>query len=646
MLEKINNPADLKKLHREDLPVLAQDIRDAIVQVVSENGGHLASNLGIVELAIALHYLFDAPRDKIIWDTGNQAYAHKLLTGRRGVFHTLRRFEGISGFARKEESRYDHFTWGHAGTSISAALGMAEARDHAGEKSKVIAVIGDGSLTAGLAYEGLNNAGALKKDLIVILNDNEMSISKNVGALSAYLSRLMTSWFYTTVREETRHLLSTIPGVGAPLLKAAQHLEESAKGLIGPATLFEELGFMYVGPIDGNRFEHLLPTLENVRRLKGPIVVHVITKKGKGYHLAEKDPITLHSPPPFKVETGEARKKSPVPTYTDVFVNTLIRLAREDRRIVAITAAMAEGTGLVTFGKEFPDRCYDVGIAEQHAVSFAAGLAAQGMKPVVAIYSTFLQRAFDQIVHDVALQQFPVVFAIDRAGIVGEDGHTHHGIFDLSFLRFIPHMVVMSPKDENELQHMIKTAVDYPGPVAVRWPRGRGLGVPLDARPAAIPLGAGEILQEGRDVALLALGGTVAPSLDAAERLQERGISVMVVNARFVKPLDRELIRDIAATVRNIVTVEEHVLAGGFGSAVLECLEEEGISKTHVKRVGLQDVFIEHGQADLLRGRSHVDALSIEQAALTLLKKSRWGRRLWRRSLQASGFFSRLTRQV
>ena len=603
ILDTINSPSDLKKLPRTDLPLLAQEIREEIIRVTSINGGHLATNLGIVELTLALHAVFDAPRDKIVWDTGNQVYAHKLITGRRGQFHTLRQFGGLSGFTRREESPYDTFNAGHAGTSISAALGMVEARDHLGQDHKVIAVIGDGAMTAGMVYEGLNQAGASKKDFVVILNDNEMSISRNVGAISAYLSRIITGQLYTKVKEEAKHLLKTIPRIGPPMIKAAHKVEESAKGFIGPGLLFEELGFQYIGPIDGNRFEHLFPTLENISRLNGPILVHVITKKGKGYEPAEQNPVTLHAASPFQVETGRARKTPLFPTYTGVFASTLTRLAKRDRQIMAITAAMPEGTGLSQFAKEFPDRCYDVGIAEPHAVTFAAGLAAAGLRPVVAIYSTFIQRAYDQILHDVCIQNLPVVLCLDRAGLVGEDGHTHHGIFDIGFLRILPNLVIMAPKDENELQHMVYTASKHNGPLAIRYPRGEGLGVGMDARLLRLPIGKAELLKDGSDVAILALGHGVYPSLEVARELEKEGIAAAVVNVRFVKPLDRELILQLARRTRRLVTVEEHVLQGGFGSAVLETLEEEGLAGVEVKRIGLPDQFIEHGAVRSLRER-------------------------------------------
>lgn len=600
LLDTINSPTDLKKVPRSELARLAREVREEIIKVVSNNGGHLATNLGIVELTIALHSVFDTPKDRIVWDTGNQAYTHKLLTGRREQFKTLRQLEGISGFVHREESPYDTFNAGHASTSISAALGMVESRDLQGENYKVIAVIGDGAMTAGLSYEALNQAGGMNRDLIVILNDNEMSISKNVGAISAYLSRIITGPIYTKVKEETKHLLKTIPRIGNPMIKAVHRVEESAKGLFVPGLLFEELGFMYVGPINGHHFDHLFPTLENIKRLKGPILVHVITKKGMGYEPAEKNPVSLHAAAPFDVSTGSVKKRPSAPTYTKVFASTLIRLAKRDRKIVGITAAMPEGTGLGLFAEALPARFYDVGIAEQHAVTFAAGLAVSGSRPVVAIYSTFLQRAFDQIVHDVCMQNLPVVLCIDRAGIVGEDGPTHHGVFDFAYLRILPNMVVMSPKDENELQHMLYTALKHPGPVALRYPRGAGLGVPLDARLLRLPIGRAELLREGQDVVIIAIGSGVHLSLLAADRLSAEGISASVVNARFVKPLDRSMILRLARKHKYIVTVEEHVLNGGFGSAVMELLEEEKVFGVEVKRIGIPDRFVEQGPARVL----------------------------------------------
>ncbi len=621
LLTQMCSPADLRRLPAEQLPVLAAEIRERIIDVVSATGGHLSSNLGVVELTLALHYLFQTPHDKIIWDTGNQTYAHKLLTGRQDRFDTLRQWGGLSGFAKREESPYDAFNAGHAGTGVSAATGFLAARELSADDHRVICVVGDGAMTAGLTYEGLNHAGALQKDLLLILNDNEMSISKNVGAISSYLSRLLTGPLYTTLREEAKVILKAIPGIGESMLRAAKVAEESAKGLISPALLFEELGFLYVGPIDGNRFDHLLPTLENIKKLKGPVFLHVITEKGRGYEPAKRDPVFFHSAPSFIRETGRPRQTSTIPSYTNIFTRTLIRLAQENPKVVGITAAMPGGTGLSGVAEKFPDRVYDVGIAEQHAVTFAAGLAAEGYKPVVAMYATFLQRAFDQILHDVCIQNLPVTFCIDRAGVVAEDGATHHGIFDLAFLRHIPNMVLMAPKDENELQHMLKTAIDHPGPIAVRYPRGSGLGVPLDPEPRALKIGEGEILLHGNDVAIIALGSRVAPALEAAERLAQEGISASVVNARFVKPLDRDLLCSIASRCKWIVTVEEHVLQGGFGSAVLELLADEGLlGGVKVRRVGVADEFPDQGPQAFLRQQCGVDTEGIVRAVQSLLE--------------------------
>jgi 1-deoxy-D-xylulose-5-phosphate synthase len=622
ILDQIETPSDIKKLTPEELEKLAGEIRDLIVETVSKCGGHLASNLGVVELTIALHHVFDLPKDKLIWDVGHQSYTHKLLTGRRNAFQSLRQYEGISGFPKREESCCDFFDSGHSGTSISSALGMAEALRLKGEEGKVIAVIGDGSMTSGLAFEGMNQTGHLDRDLIVILNDNEMSISRNVGALSSYLNRLMTGQFVNRFREEMKTFLETVPGIGKSVLRFAKQAEESLKGLLMPGLLFEELGLKYIGPIDGHRLNHLIETFQNIKKLKGPILIHVITKKGKGYKPAEENPARFHGLTPFDLNAGRPREnpvKAP-PTFSEVFGKTLCHLAREDKRLVAITAAMQSGTGLEQFSKEFPNRFYDIGIAEQHAVTFAAGLALEGMKPVVAIYSTFLQRAYDQIQQDVCLQNLPVVFALDRGGIVGEDGPTHHGLFDLSYLRHIPNLVVMAPKDEEEFRHMMKTAVEHQGPVALRYPRGRGLGVPLNSTLEPLTLGKGELLREGHDVLILALGSTVHPSAQAAERLAETGVHAAVINARFLKPMDKNLIAHWALRTRKVVTVEENVLQGGFGSAVLELLQESGLSEVQVNRLGIPDVFVEHGAQPLLRAKYGIDAQGIFEAVTDMIK--------------------------
>jgi 1-deoxy-D-xylulose-5-phosphate synthase len=612
LLDNINSPSDLRQVPQEDLPVLAQELRQEIIGTVARTGGHLAPSLGVVDLTVALHYAFDTPRDRIVWDVGHQAYAHKLLTGRRDRFGTLRQHGGISGFPKRDESPCDHFDVGHASTSISAALGMVAARDIKQEDFHVIAVIGDGSISAGLAFEGLNQAGHLKKKMIVVLNDNEMSISPNVGALSSYLSRLMSGNFYTKLRQETKHFLQGIPRVGESMFNLAKKAEESVKVLMSPGALFEELGFQYLGPIDGHNINHLLETFRNIKNHTWPVLVHVVTKKGKGCEFAECNPSQFHGTPPFDPATGKpAVKKQKVLSYTDVFGQTMIQLAEDNDKLVAITAAMSDGTGLEKFAAQFPDRFFDVGIAESHGVTFACGLAAEGMHPVAAIYSTFMQRAYDQVVHDLCLQNFPVTLAMDRAGLVGEDGPTHHGVFDLAFLRHLPNIIVMAPKDENELQHMIKTAVEHNGPSAVRYPRGTGLGVPMDQELKALEIGKGELLKDGEDLVILAIGATVKPSLDAAERLKEAGISAAVVNARFAKPLDERLIFPMAKKTGRVVTVEEHALQGGFGSAVLESLERERISGVKTLRIGLPDKFIEHGSQAVLRQKYSLDAEGI-----------------------------------
>jgi 1-deoxy-D-xylulose-5-phosphate synthase len=640
LLKTIHSPMDLKRMTPGQFPRLCQEIREQILSVVSHVGGHLASNLGVVELTVALQYMLDTPQDKIVWDTGNQAYTHKLLTGRREQFHTLRQYGGLSGFCKREESIYDTFNAGHAGTGVSAAFGMVEAREQLKQTHKVACVVGDGALTSGMTLEALHHAGGLGKDFLVILNDNQMSISKNVGAISAYLNRTFTGEFYTRMRQETVQFLQAIPQIGEPMQRMAKRAEELARGLILPGLLFEELGFRYVGPIDGHNFEHLLPTLENVLKLKGPVLLHVITKKGLGYEPAIQNPVWFHACPAFVRETGQPAKKAARPSYTAIAIESLVKLARQDQRIVAITAAMCEGTGLNVFEKEFPDRLYDVGIAEQHAVTFAAGLAAQGMRPVVALYSTFLQRAYDQVVHDVATQNLPVTFCIDRGGLVAEDGTTHHGAFDMAFLRHVPKMVVMAPKDENELQHMMKTCLQHEGPASVRYPRGVSLGVKMDAEPKALPVGQGEVLKEGTDVALVAIGVTVWEAFKAAERLEQEGISTAVVNGRFVKPLDGNLIGDVAKKVRYVVTVEEGSRMGGFGSAVLEALSDLGLTHLRTKVLGLPDWYIEQGPQDLLRERYGLTADGIYESVKALLAQEVTGSEpaTMRGSLAVAGF--------
>lgn len=625
LLDQINHPHDLKRLDGEELVRLCEEIRKEILATVSKNGGHLASNLGTVELTIALHYVFDLPRDKLIWDVGHQSYSHKLLTGRRDRFYTLRQYEGVSGFPKRDESPYDTFDSGHSGTSISAALGMAEAKRLKGEEGRPIAIIGDGSMTAGLAFEGLNQAGHIDQNLIVVLNDNEMSISHNVGALSSYLNRLMTGQFVNRFRDEMKDFLETIPGIGKSALRFAKKAEESLKGLLMPGLLFEELGMKYIGPIDGHRLDHLIENFQNINKLRGPYLVHVITKKGKGYGPSERNPSLYHSVPPFDIETGEIQKEqTPLPpTYTEVFGETLCKLAGENRRLIAITAAMQSGTGLEEFAIRFPDRFYDIGIAEQHAVTFAAGLALEGMKPVVAIYSTFLQRAYDQILQDVCLQNLPVVFALDRGGIVGEDGPTHHGLFDFSYLRHIPNLIVMVPKDEEEFRHMIKTAVDCPAPVAFRYPRSRGIGLKKSESLKSLEVGKGEVLREGKDILIIAIGSTVYPSLRAAQRLEEIGIDAAIINSRFLKPLDGDLLCHWATRTGRVLTVEENVLMGGFGSAVLELFQERGLISIPVKRLGIPDCFIEHGPQSLLRKKYGIDENGIFGEAKAMVEEGR-----------------------
>jgi 1-deoxy-D-xylulose-5-phosphate synthase len=527
----------------------------------------------------------------------------------------------LSGFCKREESLYDTFNAGHAGTGVSAAYGMVEAREQQGLKHRVVCVVGDGAMTAGMTLEGLHHAGGLGKDFLVILNDNQMSISKNVGAISSYLNRTFTGEFYTKMREETGQLLRKIPHIGYDVEKLARRAEELAKGAILPGLLFEELGFRYAGPIDGHNFEHLLPTLENVLKMRGPVFLHVITKKGLGYEPAEKNPVWFHACPPFVRETGAPAKKAARPSYTQIAIDSLIKLARDDKRVVAITAAMCEGTGLNAFEKEFPDRLYDVGIAEQHAVTFAAGLAAQGMRPVVAMYATFLQRAYDQVVHDVATQNLPVTFCIDRGGLVAEDGTTHHGAFDYAYLRHMPNMVIMAPKDENELQHMLKTGLSHEGPASVRYPRGVSMGVPMDREPKELEIGKAELLCDGTDVAIIAIGVSVWPAVKAAEQLAQDGLSAAVINARFVKPLDQELIVSVAKRVRYVVTVEEGCKMGGFGSAVLEALSDAGVN-VKTKILGLPDWYIEQGPQDLLRERYGLTTDGITRSIKELVTKS------------------------
>jgi 1-deoxy-D-xylulose-5-phosphate synthase len=595
ILESITHPKDIKNLTTSQLLKLAGEIRGLIVRTVAKNGGHLAPNLGVVELTLAIHRVFSSPVDKIVWDVGHQSYVHKILTGRCGQFDTIRTKGGLSGFPKIAESEHDIFGTGHSSTSISAALGIALARDLSEQKHQVIAVIGDGSLTGGQAYEALNHVGHLGTKVIVVLNDNEMSIAKNVGAMSEYLAKMRTAPAYSKVKQDIEYLLRRIPAIGDSVAKSAERVKDSLKYLFVPGMLFEELGFTYLGPIDGHNIDSLTEVLETAKNMRGPVLVHALTHKGKGYVPAEENADKFHGIAPFCIETGEVVKCTSAPTYTQIFGDTLIELASNDPDIIAISAAMPEGTGLKNFAKKFPQRFFDVGIAEPHAVTMAAGLASQGKKPVVAIYSTFMQRAYDQVLHDISLQNLPVVFALDRAGVVGEDGATHQGVFDISFLRHIPNIVIMAPKDEGELRHMLKAAINFNRPVALRYPRGCGLGVLMDESFDEIGIGCAEELQPGNEVTLLAVGSMVAPAKEASTMLQKQGIKAGVVNARFIQPLDEEMIRKLAREVGRIVTIEDNVLAGGFGSAILETINSHNYNWVKVLRLGLPNHFIEHG---------------------------------------------------
>lgn len=617
-LETIMTPSDLKKLTFDQMERLAQEIRSYLLEVVSRTGGHLAPNLGVVELSIALHYVFNSPQDKIIWDVGHQSYVHKILTGRREELKTLRQFKGLSGFPKRSESVHDCFETGHSSTSISAALGFALARDLKQEKNSVIAVIGDGALTGGMAYEALNHAGQLGTRLIVILNDNEMSITRNVGAMSGYLSRLRTDPLYHRSKEDVREVLQRIPNIGPKMFKAAERFKDSVKYLLVSGMLFEELGFTYLGPIDGHNLRILNQVLERARLLPGPVLLHVKTIKGKGYPPAEKQPNKFHGIGPFDLKTGKTRPRR-VPTFTEVFGKAVIKIAEDHSEVVAITAAMSEGTGLCEFSRRYPRRFFDVGIAEQHAVTMAAGLAQTGCLPVVAIYSTFLQRAYDQIVHDVALQNLHIIFALDRAGIVGEDGETHQGVFDLSYLRHIPRMTVMAPSDQSELVAMLKSSLKYSGPIAIRYPRGSGPQEEVDYRLPVLPFGRGELLREGEDLVILAVGPLVYQALEAAEQLSMKGKEAAVINCRFVKPLDEELILEWSNRTKRVITIEENVIAGGFGSAVLELLADRGFNG-EAARMGIPDSFLGHGAPDLLCRSIGLDAAGI----IDLIKSKGW----------------------
>ncbi|HXF18513.1 MAG TPA: 1-deoxy-D-xylulose-5-phosphate synthase [Burkholderiales bacterium] len=601
LLNTIQSPSELRALERKQLPELARQLREFLLESVAKTGGHLSSNLGTVELTIALHYVFNTPQDRLVWDVGHQTYAHKILTGRRDAMSTLRQYGGIGGFPRRSESEFDTFGTAHSSTSISAALGMAVAAHMKGENRRVVAIIGDGAMTAGMAFEALNNAGAMDANLLVVLNDNDMSISENVGALNNYLARLISGRFYAAAWKTGEKVLRVVP----PVLQLAKRAEEHVKGMMTPGTLFEEFGFNYIGPIDGHNLDVLVTTLGNIKKLDGPQFLHVVTRKGKGYQQAEGDPILYHGVTKFEPTLGIAPKGASKPTYTQVFGDWLCDMAARDSRLIGITPAMREGSGLVRFSQEYPDRYFDVGIAEQHALTFAAGLACEGFKPVVAIYSTFLQRAYDQLIHDICIQNLPVLFGIDRAGLVGADGPTHAGSFDLSYLRCLPNMVIMVPSDENECRQMLYTGFKLDGPVAVRYPRGSGPGVAIEPEMIELPVGKGEIRRRGSKLAILCFGALLKPCMEAGEKL-----GATVANMRFVKPLDEELIRELARDHEHLVTVEENTVLGGAGSAVLEVLEKRGVSRRTLQ-LGLPDRFIDHGDPAKLLQDCGLDANGI-----------------------------------
>ncbi len=619
-LDQVNSPQDLKKLKPEDLPQLSEEIREFLVDSISKTGGHLSSNLGVVELTVALHYTMNTPADQLVWDVGHQGYVHKILTGRKNQFDQLKKYGGISGFLKRDESEYDSFGAGHAGTSISAALGFAKARDMAGDDYRVLPIIGDGSMTAGMAFEALFNAGDLNSNILVILNDNKWSIAPNVGFIPKYLNKLISSPVYNRFREDVTQLVGKIPTVGPKALNLAKKVEEGLKNLVVPDILFEEMGFRYFGPIDGHDVEALVKEFNNIKDLKGPLLLHVITQKGKGFKFAEENPWKSHGQVPFEKETYKPLKKSGAMSYTRVFADTLIELANKDPKVIAITAAMPDGTGLEHFQKVHPERYFDVGIAEQHAVTFAAGLAATGKyHPVCAIYSTFLQRGYDQLLHDVCIQNLPVVFAMDRGGCVGADGPTHQGLFDISYLRCVPNLVLMAPKDGPELQQMLATSLTINGPSGVRYPRGSASeDFVFDKNPQPLEVGKAETVCEGEEVAVIALGTRTQDAIAATQDLQQDRIFPIVVNPRFIKPLDKEYFLNLFQKVKKVVTVEEHVLMGGFGSLILEFLEENKIHDVSVIRLGFPDKFIEHGDQSIMYEKYGIDAKAITAAVREL----------------------------
>ena len=621
LLDKINSPADVKKLSDEQLKQLAAEIRQLLIKVISHTGGHLAPNLGVVELTLALHKVFTTPQDKLVFDVGHQAYIHKIITGRREQFPTLRQYGGLSGFPKRCESEHDAFGTGHSSTSISAALGMAVARDLQGEDYNVVAIIGDGSMTGGMAFEALNNAGTLHKKMVVVLNDNEMSISKNVGAMSDYLYHLRTGETYNKIKNDIEGWLKNME-FGTDVLKAIRRLKGSVKYLMVPTSIFEELGFTYLGPVDGHDIHGLIEVLQAAKKIDGPVMVHVLTKKGKGYKPAEESPNKFHGTGPFEIATGKKITNPAAPiSYTEVFGKTITELADSDKKIVGLTAAMPDGTGLNIFAQAHPDRFFDVGIAEQHAVTAAAGMAAAGMKPVTAIYSTFMQRAYDSILHDICMQKLHVTMCLDRAGLVGDDGYTHHGVFDYAYLRSIPNMTIMAPKDENELRHMLKTALSFNGPISVRYPRGSGVGVDITEPMHELPIGKAEVLREGKELCFWAIGSMVQSAVQAADKIKEQGIDAGVVNMRFAKPLDKELLIEHAKRYGKIVTLEEGVLAGSVGSEVLEILGDAGLlQQCAVLRLGIPDEFVTHGDKKLLFRDLDLDTDAIVQKAAAFVK--------------------------
>ncbi len=606
ILDRITGPKDIKKFSSKELSKLATEVRRLILDTVSKTGGHLSPNLGIVEVTLALNYVFNPPDDKIIWDVGHQCYTHKILTGRKEKFHTLRQFNGLCGFPSREESEYDVYNTGHASTALSAAMGMAVARDKKGEKHEVIAVVGDGSLTGGMAWEALNQIGHHREKLIIILNYNEMSISPNVGAMSRYLSYLVSGQHYLRIKDHVKSILKHVPAVGKPMIKVARAVEETFKKIFFPGLVFEELGIRYIGPVQGHSLGSLIEVFEEAKSHSGPVLIHCVTKKGRGYQPAQSNPSQFHSASPFDVKTGKPKTGDKRPTYSTVFGNTMLDIAAKDKKVVAITAAMPEGTGLMSFGDKYPERFFDVGIAEQHAVDFATGLALEGYKPFVAIYSTFLQRAYDQLYHDVCLMDIPIVFALDRAGIVPDDGPTHQGINDIAYLGHLPNMIVMAPKDENELQNMLHSALSYAHPVAIRFPKGKAYGVAMDESPKEIPLGKSEVIKEGKNL-LLALGSMVYPCLEAANRLEKEGISFSVVNARFAKPLDDKLILDMAKTGDFIITAEEAVSTGGFGSMVRAFLDDHEMFDIRFKSIGIPAEIYPLGKAEQIKSLYGLD---------------------------------------